>query len=57
VMEVLPKRFEKYGLTVHPDKTQLIDFRSPPAVNGPEPLRSWCTRSVTNAGGKISCLG
>ena len=29
VMEVLPKRFEKYGLTVHPDKTQRIDFRSP----------------------------
>ena len=29
VMDVLPKRFEKYGLTVHPDKTKLIDFRSP----------------------------
>ena len=31
VMEVLPKRFEKYGLTVHPDKTRLIKFRSPSA--------------------------
>jgi group II intron reverse transcriptase/maturase len=29
VMAVLPKRFEKYGLTLHPDKTRLIDFRKP----------------------------
>ena len=29
VMEVLPKRFGKYGLTVHPTKTKLIRFRSP----------------------------
>ena len=29
VMEVLPQRFAKYGLTVHPDKTSLICFRSP----------------------------
>jgi len=29
VMEVLPKRMAKYGLTMHPDKTRLIDFRSP----------------------------
>ena len=28
-MGVLPKRFEKYGLTLHPDKTRLIDFRRP----------------------------
>jgi RNA-directed DNA polymerase len=39
VMEVLPKRFEKYGLTVHPDKTQLIDFRSPPARQGDDDQR------------------
>jgi hypothetical protein len=30
VMEVLPKRFGKYGLTLHPDKTRLISFRRPP---------------------------
>jgi RNA-directed DNA polymerase len=30
VMEVLPKRFDKYGLTAHPDKTRLIPFRRPP---------------------------
>jgi len=29
VMAVLSKRFEKYGLSLHPDKTRLIDFRSP----------------------------
>jgi len=26
VMKVLPKRFAKYGLTLHPDKTRLIDL-------------------------------
>jgi group II intron reverse transcriptase/maturase len=26
---VLPKRFEKYGLTIHPEKTRLLDFRKP----------------------------
>jgi group II intron reverse transcriptase/maturase len=29
VMNVISKRFAKYGLTVHPEKTRLIDFRSP----------------------------
>ncbi len=29
VMEVLPKRFGKYGLTIHPDKTRLLPFRKP----------------------------
>lgn len=29
VMNVLPKRFEKFGLTLHPEKTRLIDFRRP----------------------------
>jgi len=29
IMTVLPKRFEKYGLTIHPEKTRLVDFRSP----------------------------
>ena len=26
IMEVLPKRMSKYGLTVHPEKTRLIRF-------------------------------
>lgn len=29
VMAVLAKRFAKYGLTLHPEKTRLIDFRRP----------------------------
>jgi len=29
VMSVLPKRFGKYGLTLHPEKTRMIEFRPP----------------------------
>jgi hypothetical protein len=29
VMEVLPKRFGKFGLALHPEKTRLIDYRRP----------------------------
>jgi RNA-directed DNA polymerase len=29
VLEVLPKRFGKYGLTLHPEKTRLVEFRRP----------------------------
>jgi RNA-directed DNA polymerase len=29
VMDVLPKRFEKYGLTIHPDKTRMVPFERP----------------------------
>jgi RNA-directed DNA polymerase len=29
VMAVLPKRFEKFGLTIHPEKTRLLFFGSP----------------------------
>jgi RNA-directed DNA polymerase len=29
VLEVLPKRFEKYGLTLHPEKTRLVPFERP----------------------------
>jgi RNA-directed DNA polymerase len=32
VWDVLPKRFAKYGLTVHPEKTRLIPFRRPSSV-------------------------
>jgi RNA-directed DNA polymerase len=40
VLEVLPKRFGKYGLTLHPDKTRLVPFRAPSdadrEASGPE---------------------
>lgn len=29
VLEVLPKRFDKYGLRLHPDKTRLVYFKQP----------------------------
>jgi hypothetical protein len=38
-MEVLPKRFEKYGLTLHPEKTRLVPFERPsdrPERPGPQ---------------------
>jgi group II intron reverse transcriptase/maturase len=34
VMEVLPKRLGKYGLTTHPDKTRLIPFQRPSKTGG-----------------------
>lgn len=34
VMDVLPKRFGKYGLTLHPEKTRLIPFRRPRLYGG-----------------------
>ncbi|MBW6492547.1 MAG: group II intron reverse transcriptase/maturase [Lentimicrobium sp.] len=33
VFKVLPKRFAKFGLQLHPDKTQLIPFSKPPQVS------------------------
>jgi group II intron reverse transcriptase/maturase len=29
IMAVLPKRFDRYGLTIHPTKTTQVDFRTP----------------------------
>jgi RNA-directed DNA polymerase len=37
VLAVLPKRFAKYGLTVHPEKTRLVPFRPPAGPNRPAP--------------------
>jgi len=33
-LEVLPKRLERFGLTMHPEKTRLVDFRRPPPDKG-----------------------
>jgi len=38
VLDVLPKRFGRYGLTLHPEKTRLVCFRRPvlrPRPDGP----------------------
>src|SRR5262249_2567031 len=41
VLEVLPKRFGKYGLTLHPDKTRLVPFVRPgPSRRGAHPSNS-----------------
>ena len=58
VLDVLPKRFGKYGLTIHPDKTRLVPFGRP--ADGPPvrhlrgacsqgPLTFWALR-ITGAG-------
>jgi len=33
---VLPKRFARFGLTLHPEKTRLLSFRRPDRGNNPE---------------------
>lgn len=35
VMAVLPKRFGKYGLTLHPEKTRLVDLQRPDGDDDP----------------------
>ncbi len=35
VLDVLPKRFGRYGLTLHPDKTRLVPFQRPPHQDSP----------------------
>lgn len=38
VLEVLPKRLGRFGLTLHPDKTRLVPFQRPrPDSRGPRP--------------------
>lgn len=39
VLEVLPKRFGKYGLSLHPEKTRLVPFGPPPPGRGGPPDR------------------
>ena len=39
VLAVLPERFGKYGLAIHPDKTQLIPFQQPSPAGCEEPRR------------------
>jgi len=35
IMAVLPKRFARFGLSIHPEKTTLIAFRQPDTRKGP----------------------
>jgi RNA-directed DNA polymerase len=51
VMAVLPKRFGKYGLTIHPDKTRLVPFRKPHGEWKP-PRPFWDSRTLGRDPGK-----
>ena len=52
VLAVLPKRFEKYGLTIHPEKTRLVPFERP------RPCRKRTgTRRSGRPQGHLTCWG
>jgi group II intron reverse transcriptase/maturase len=51
VLEVLPKRFAKYGLMIHPEKTRLVPFRRP-TVRPPD-----TTGKASSAAGTFDLLG
>lgn len=34
ILSVLPKRFERYGLRIHPEKTKLVKFQKPSRSGG-----------------------
>jgi RNA-directed DNA polymerase len=58
VLDVLPKRFGRYGLTLHPEKTRLAAFRPPsPSLDagsrsGSSPGTSTCWGSRTTGSGR-----
>lgn len=52
VLAVLPKRFAKYGLDLHPEKTRLIDFRRPPHEAGPRRGQSFDLLGFTHYWGR-----
>jgi RNA-directed DNA polymerase len=47
VVDVLPKRLAKYGLTLHPEKTRLVDFRRPDRRISVSPQGDACSRPGT----------
>ena len=54
VLAVLAKRFEKYGLRLHPEKTRLVDCRSPPRAgqSGTQRDRSFALLGFTHFWGR-----
>ncbi len=47
VFDVLPKRLAKYGLTLHSEKTRLVDFRRPDRRASVSPEGDACSRPGT----------
>ena len=54
VLAVLSQRFARYGLRLHPEKTRLVDFRSPPRAGpgGPQRERSFVLLGFTHFWGR-----
>jgi len=52
VLEVLPKRFGKYGLTVHPEKTRMIHFRKTEFPSGRKGADSFSFLGFTHYWGR-----
>ncbi|MGH2601119.1 MAG: group II intron reverse transcriptase/maturase [Dehalococcoidia bacterium] len=52
VLAVLPRRLGKYGLTLHPEKTQLVDFRRPRREAARGPGRSFTMLGFTHYWGR-----
>jgi group II intron reverse transcriptase/maturase len=52
VMSVLPKRFGRYGLTLHPEKTRLVDFRRPDQGIGSGSGRTFAMLGLTHFWGR-----
>ena len=59
VVKVLPKRFERFGLKLHPDKTRLVPFARPPPTRTRARDRRPSTFSVsrTTGGESIGAVG
>jgi len=55
VMEVIPKRFAKYGLAVHPTKTRLTCFKKP--KNKPATSQDHLTTQVHSASWDLRTIG
>jgi hypothetical protein len=45
-MEVLPKRFAKYGLALHPEKTRLVEFGRYAEANAKRQGKKPCTLDI-----------
>ena len=52
VLAVLAKRFAKYGLTLHPEKTRMVDFRRPGGSSSPRSGRSFDLLGFTHYWGR-----
>jgi group II intron reverse transcriptase/maturase len=52
VLAVLPKRMARFGLTIHPEKTKLVDMRRPPPGRGKERRATFDLLGFTHYWGK-----